>query len=80
MSAEELRFMERKRLYPPRFVVTIRRSSTVRDSTVVFTFEGAAEEIVKEVILTKGTLWEKIVVLFVHYSCVTILPMLIQRI
>ena len=54
MTIEELQFREATRLYPPRFVVTIRRSSTVRDSTVVFTFEGATEEIVKKVIFTKG--------------------------
>ena len=56
MTIEELQLHEATRLYPPRFVVTIRRSSTVTDSTVVFTFEGATDEIVKEVIFTKGTL------------------------
>ena len=56
MNIEELQLCEARRLYPPRFVVTIRRSSTVRDSTVVIIFEGATEKIVKEVIFTKGTL------------------------
>ena len=54
MSAEELRFMEGKRLYPPRFVVKIGGSSAVKDSTLAFKFEGATEEIVKQVIFTKG--------------------------
>ena len=54
MSIEELQFREEERLYPPRFVVTIRRSSDVEDCHVVFTFEGATEEITIQVILTKG--------------------------
>ena len=54
MGVEELELSEAKGLYPPRFVVTIRRSGAVRDSTVVFKFEGATEEIVKKVIFTKG--------------------------
>ena len=56
MSVEELQLQEATRLYPPRFVITIRRSSTVRNFTVVFTFEGATKEIIKEVTFTEGTL------------------------
>ena len=54
MSAEELQLKERMNLYPPRFVFKISASSTAEESKAVFTFEGATEEIVKEVILTKG--------------------------
>ena len=54
MSKNELILKERLNLYPPRFVVKISASSTAEDSKVVFTFEGATEEIVKEIILTKG--------------------------
>ena len=54
MGVEELQLSEATRLYPPRFVITIRRSGAVRDSTVVFKFKGATKEIVKEVIFTKG--------------------------
>ena len=54
MSAEDLILKERMNLYPPRFVITIGASSSAKDSKAVFTFEGATEEIVKEVILTKG--------------------------
>ena len=54
MSKDEVRLKERMNLYPPRFVLRIRASSTAEDSKVVFTFEGATEEIVKEVIVTKG--------------------------
>lgn len=54
MSVEELQFREEEELYPPRFVVTIRRSSAAEDCHLVFTFEGATEKITKQVILTKG--------------------------
>ena len=54
MGVEELQRSEAMGLYPPRFVVTIRRSGAVRDSTVVFKFEGATKKIEKEVIFTKG--------------------------
>jgi len=54
MNENELILKERMNLYPPRFVVRIRESSSAEDSKAVFTFEGATEKIVKEVILTKG--------------------------
>ena len=60
MSKDALMLKESMNLYPPRFVVTIRASSNAEDSKAVFTFEGATEKIVKEVILTKG---------IVHTSC-----------
>ena len=51
---KDLILKERLNLYPPRFVVKISASNTAEDSKAVFTFEGATEEVVKEVILTKG--------------------------
>ena len=54
MRKDDLILKECMNLYPPRFVVKISASSTAEDSKAVFTFEGATEEIVKEVILTKG--------------------------
>ena len=54
MSEDDLKLKECMNLYPPRFVVKIGASSTAEVSKAVFTFEGATEEIVKEVILTKG--------------------------
>ena len=54
MTMGELRLREAYRFYPPRFVVTIQGSNVVEDSAVAFKFEGATEEIVKEVIFTKG--------------------------
>ena len=53
MSIEDLLLREAEKLYPPRFVV-VARSSTAKDCHVVFTFEGATEEIVKEITLQKG--------------------------
>ena len=52
---DDLQLREKKELYPPRFVITFTGSSTAEDSHAVFTFQGATEEIVKEIILTKGT-------------------------
>ena len=54
MNKDDLILKERMNLYPPRFVFKISATSTAEDSKAVFTFEGATEEIVKEVILTKG--------------------------
>ena len=54
MSKDELQAREDTRLYPPRFVITVRGSCPAPDSRVVFRFEGATIQIVKEVILTKG--------------------------
>ena len=54
MSEDDLILKERMNLYPPRFAVGIGASSTAEDSKAVFTFEGATEKIVKEVLLTKG--------------------------
>ena len=50
----DLKLKECMNLYPPRFVVKIGAFPTAEVSKAVFTFEGATEEIVKEVILTKG--------------------------
>ena len=58
MSTEELKLCENERLYPPRFVVTIRGLSSAKDSCVAFTFEGATTKIVKKSILnTKGIVY-----------------------
>ena len=55
MSEDDLTLKECMKLYPPRYrIVRIRASSTAEDSKALFTFEGATEEIVKQVILTKG--------------------------
>ena len=54
MDKDELQAREDTRLYPPRFVITVRRSCPAPDSRVVFRFKGATKQIVKQVILTKG--------------------------
>ena len=53
---EELQLMEAKRLYPPRFVIQVRRTSTAENSFVDFTFQGATQQIIKRISLnaTKG--------------------------
>ena len=56
MSEDDLKLREEEMLYPPKFVITVRGSSSAEDSKVNFTFEGATEEIIKEVILAKGIL------------------------
>ena len=54
MGQDELQTREAAKLYPPRFVIKVRRSCAAQDSRVVFRFEGATRQIVKDVILTKG--------------------------
>ena len=53
MSKEDLQLRESTKLYPPRFVFKIRGSSTAGEPKALFIFEGATEEIVKEIILPK---------------------------
>lgn len=60
MSEEQLKLREEKKLYPPKFVITVTGSSTSKDSQAVFTFEGATRNIVKNISLTKG---------IVHLTC-----------
>lgn len=56
---EHLELMEERKLYPPNFEITARRSSTAEDSHVDFIFQGATEEIVKRISLntTKGVIY-----------------------
>ena len=54
MSVDDLKLEEKNNLYPPRFVITVTVTDTAENSPVVFTFQGATEEIVKEFSLTKG--------------------------
>ena len=61
MSVDYLKLKEDNKLYPPRFVVTVIRSSTAMDSFVDFTFQGATREIVKRIRLTKGTVVDVII-------------------
>ena len=57
MTIEELKLSEHKKLYPPRFVITVTKSSAAEDSFVDFTFEGATQEIVKRIPFTKGIVY-----------------------
>ena len=52
---QHLVLMEERKLYPPNFEITVRRSRTAEDSLVDFTFQGATEEIVKRISLTDTT-------------------------
>ena len=61
MSVDYLKLKEDNKLYPPRFVVTVIRSSTATDSFVDFTFQGATREIVKRIRLTKGIVVDVII-------------------
>lgn len=51
ISEEELQLLEAKKLYPPRFVITITGSNYAENSLVSFIFEGATQEIAKEISL-----------------------------
>ena len=61
---EYFQLKEEKKLYPPKFVITVRRSRTAEDSHVDFTFQGATQEIVKRISLniTKG-------IMYIVYTC-----------
>lgn len=54
MSLEELELRENMKIYPPRFVIKVSGSAAAENSRAIFTFQGAIETIVKEVILSKG--------------------------
>ena len=56
ISEEELQLLEAKKLYPPRFVITITGSNYTENSLVSFIFEGGTQEIAKEISLNKGIL------------------------
>ena len=59
INIEQLQLAEGQRLYPPRFVIAVTKSSAAKDSLVVFKFEGATQEIVKKISLTKGIVYMK---------------------
>ena len=56
MCEEDLKLSEDKKLYPPRFLITVTGSNYAENSLVSFIFEGATQEIAKEISLNKGIL------------------------
>ena len=54
MCREDLQLREDTKLYPPRFVVKVKASNTAEDFRADFKFEGATEDITKEIIFTNG--------------------------
>lgn len=56
MCREDLQLGEDTKLYPPRFVVKVKASNTAaaEDFRADFKFEGATEDITKEIIFTNG--------------------------
>ena len=54
MCREDLQLSEDEKLYPPRFVVNVKASNTAGDFRADFKFEGATEDIAKEIIFTNG--------------------------
>ena len=59
MDKDVLELREEQKLYPPKFVITVRRSRTAKDSYVDFTFQGATREIFKRISLniTEGIIY-----------------------
>ena len=59
MDKEVLELREEQKLYPPKFVITVRRSHTAKDSYVDFRFQGATREIFKRISLniTEGIIY-----------------------
>ena len=68
MSKEDLQLSEDKKLYPPRFVITVTGSNCVENSHVAFIFEGGIQEFSKEISLTKGIFHMITKLLFDVYS------------
>ena len=69
-SEEELQLLEAKKLYPPRFVITITGSNNAENSLVSFIFEGATQEIAKQISLKKGIIHVVTKLLFDIYGMI----------
>ena len=54
IDPETLELRERLKMYPPRFVISFKDTSSAEDCYVVFKFEGAVESIEKKILLSKG--------------------------
>ena len=54
IDPEKLELKERLKMYPPRFVIRFKDTSSAEDCYAVFKFQGATESIEKKILLTKG--------------------------
>ena len=54
MDKGTLELKERMKMYPPRFVIPFKDTSSAEDCYAVFKFEGAVESIEKKILLSKG--------------------------
>ena len=54
MDRKTLELKERMKMYPPRFVIPFKDTSSAEDCYAVFKFEGAVEPIEKKIRLSKG--------------------------
>ena len=54
IDPETLELRERLKMYPPRFVISFKDTSSAEDCYAVFKFQGATESIEKKILLTKG--------------------------
>ena len=70
ISKEELQLLEAKKLYPPRFVITITGSNYAENSLVSFVFEGGTQEIAKQISLNKGIIHVVTKLLFDIYAMI----------
>ena len=54
MDRKTLELKERMKMYPPRFVIPFKDTSSAEDCYAVFKFQGAVESIEKKSRLSKG--------------------------
>ena len=72
MCKEELELSEDEKLYPPRFVVNVKASNTAGDFRADFKFEGATEDITKEIIFANGMVHLVISMTYILHHCVSL--------
>ena len=68
MREEDLKLSEDKKLYPPRFVITVTGSNYAENSRVAFIFQGGIQEIIKEISLSRGIFYMITKLLFDVYG------------
>ena len=72
MCKEDLQLREDEKLYPPRFVVNVKASNTAGDFRADFKFEGATEDITKEIIFTNGMVHLVISMTYIYILCIIV--------
>ena len=73
MDEENLKLRESLKLYPPRFVILFKDTSSAEDCYAVFKFQGATESIEKKILLTEGIVHSGVCRLLYYHNLLKIL-------